>query len=255
MNEISQRVEPFGTKVIGISDEDADTVKPFAEKMDMMYYVGVNAGTDGLEYKGIPFAAVVNSKQKVEWAGHPMKPDFEKTVYKLTEQNAGKLRSAFKASRQKSPGAAYQELKSEQGAKAEKAREIIENNHQKMKESAKTKATVEKYQTLKTTYNLYHGVPGSEQLAETLDKLEQKSDVKKHIKDQKPFNELEKQVQAIRRKAEKIAEDKSDAAAQKYYIKELRTILKDFVDKHPDNSKTPQMKKTLQQLNNQLQNQ
>ena len=57
-------------------------------------------------------------------------------------------------------------------------------------------------------------MPGSEQLAEALDKLEQKTDVKKHIEEQKPFNELEKQVQAIRRKAEKIAEDKYEVVGE-----------------------------------------
>ena len=70
--ELAQRVMPLGMNVIGLSDEDITKVRPFAEKNNMIYQVGVNNGMKGLEFEGIPFAAVIDKSGKVIWAGHPM---------------------------------------------------------------------------------------------------------------------------------------------------------------------------------------
>ena len=67
--------------IVGVSDEDADTVKPFVEKMGekMDYVVAIdkNEATGAAYMKafgvgGIPHAFIVNPEGKLVWHGHPM---------------------------------------------------------------------------------------------------------------------------------------------------------------------------------------
>ncbi len=69
---------------IGISDEDAKTVKPFVakmgDKMDYRVALDTKRATNGAWMKaagqsGIPTAFVVNDKQEIAWIGHPMELD------------------------------------------------------------------------------------------------------------------------------------------------------------------------------------
>jgi thiol-disulfide isomerase/thioredoxin len=80
---LTELQKKFKDKVvlIGVSDEDAATVKPFVEKMgDKMDYVVAidkNEGTSAAYMKafgvgGIPHAFVVNPEGKLVWHGHPM---------------------------------------------------------------------------------------------------------------------------------------------------------------------------------------
>jgi thiol-disulfide isomerase/thioredoxin len=67
--------------IVGVSDEDAGTVKPFVDqmgdKMDYVVAVDKNEGTGAAYMKpfnvrGIPHAFVVNPEGKLVWHGHPM---------------------------------------------------------------------------------------------------------------------------------------------------------------------------------------
>jgi thiol-disulfide isomerase/thioredoxin len=82
LTEIQKRFKDKGVTVIGISDENVNTVKPFVEKMGdkMDYTVAVDTkGTVSAGYMAtynrentIPFACIVDAKGNVAWFGHPM---------------------------------------------------------------------------------------------------------------------------------------------------------------------------------------
>lgn len=66
---------------VGVSSEDADTVKPFVKEMgdSMDYHVAVDKGNKTYEdymlafgEEGIPTAFVINKDGKIVWHGHPM---------------------------------------------------------------------------------------------------------------------------------------------------------------------------------------
>jgi thiol-disulfide isomerase/thioredoxin len=65
-------------QIIGLSDEDADTVKPFVEEMGakMVYRVGLADAPTYASYmqgvQGIPHAVIVDGTGIVVWSGHPM---------------------------------------------------------------------------------------------------------------------------------------------------------------------------------------
>ncbi len=75
--------------LIGISTEDAATVKPFVKKMadKMDYIVAIDkeratskAYMEAFGVNGIPSAFIINQKKQIAWQGHPMDPAFEKTL-------------------------------------------------------------------------------------------------------------------------------------------------------------------------------
>jgi len=77
LNELHNKYKDKGVVIVGISAEDAATVRPFAKKMKMAYNVGVDdkRATNNVYMKGvggIPHAFVVGKDGKVVWAGHPM---------------------------------------------------------------------------------------------------------------------------------------------------------------------------------------
>jgi thiol-disulfide isomerase/thioredoxin len=81
LTEMQQKFKDKGVTIIGISDEDADKVKPFVKKMgDKMDYV-VALDKDNLTSRdymkafgvgGIPHAFVVDKLGHIVWHGHPM---------------------------------------------------------------------------------------------------------------------------------------------------------------------------------------
>ena len=74
---------------IGLSKEDAETVRPFVDEMGekMDYAVAVDAaGAAFREYmtafgqSGIPHAFIVSTAGKITWHGHPMDPAFKSAL-------------------------------------------------------------------------------------------------------------------------------------------------------------------------------
>jgi len=95
LTKLQSKFKDKGVVFVGISDEDAATVKPFVAKMgkDMDYIVGCdddrksNAGyMKAYGQGGIPTAFIVGKEGKVLWFGHPM-AELEET---LTQIVAGK---------------------------------------------------------------------------------------------------------------------------------------------------------------------
>ncbi|HEY3244225.1 MAG TPA: redoxin family protein [Phycisphaerae bacterium] len=77
--------------VIGVSSEEAGTVKSFVNRRsDMQYTVAVdNNGKSNASYvmaagvSGIPFAFVIDQKGVIAWQGHPGLGDFDEVVEKV----------------------------------------------------------------------------------------------------------------------------------------------------------------------------
>lgn len=81
LTEVQEQYRDKGVVIIGISDEDADTVRPFVEQMGdkMGYVVATDNGrmtTGGYmgkyDQNGIPCAFIVDKQGRVAWFGHPM---------------------------------------------------------------------------------------------------------------------------------------------------------------------------------------
>lgn len=96
---------------IGVSDEDADTVKPFVKRMGdkMDYTVAVDKdGKTSAGYmgaygiNGIPHAFIVDKESRVVWLGHPM----DRLEETLAEVVAGK----FDLAKSKKRGEAQQKM-------------------------------------------------------------------------------------------------------------------------------------------------
>lgn len=79
LNELHKK---YGDKlmIVGLTNEDKETVEKFIAKMPMEYIVGVGSksGKDyGVRY--IP-TAFVFVKGKLAWNGNPLQPDFDKAI-------------------------------------------------------------------------------------------------------------------------------------------------------------------------------
>ncbi|HEU5068930.1 MAG TPA: TlpA disulfide reductase family protein [Verrucomicrobiae bacterium] len=91
LTELQKKFADRGVVFVGVSDEDAATVKPFVDQMgdQMNYTVAVDNNRqtsqgymDAYNQNGIPTAFVVDRDGKVAWLGHPM-GDLEKVLDKL----------------------------------------------------------------------------------------------------------------------------------------------------------------------------
>jgi len=88
LTKIHHAYKDKGVRVIGISDEEPETVKPFVDRMgdQMDYNVAVDEGDTYREYMekfnvaGIPHAFIVGKDRKIVWQGHPMEPNFESQI-------------------------------------------------------------------------------------------------------------------------------------------------------------------------------
>ncbi|MBV8901644.1 MAG: TlpA family protein disulfide reductase [Verrucomicrobia bacterium] len=75
LNDLYARYHPQGLEVIGVTDEDEQTVRRFQQQLPMQYRVAINTprslysrfGVDG-----IPQAFLVDRTGKVVWTGHPL---------------------------------------------------------------------------------------------------------------------------------------------------------------------------------------
>lgn len=81
LTELQKKLKDKGVVFVGVSNEDADTVREFVKKMDseMEYAVAVDdKGETTRRYmeawgvRGIPHAFVVDREGRIVWHGHPM---------------------------------------------------------------------------------------------------------------------------------------------------------------------------------------
>jgi thiol-disulfide isomerase/thioredoxin len=75
LNEVYNKYKAKGLEIVGITDEDAATVKKFQEKVPMSYAVAINTPKSLYKQFGItaiPQAYLVDKSGKVVWTGHPL---------------------------------------------------------------------------------------------------------------------------------------------------------------------------------------
>ena len=75
LNEVYNKYKAKGLEIVGITDEDAATVKKFQEKVPMSYAVAINTPKSLYQQFGItaiPQAYLVDKSGKVVWTGHPL---------------------------------------------------------------------------------------------------------------------------------------------------------------------------------------
>lgn len=249
LNELSQRLEPFGLRVLGLSDESLKKVKPFVKKMGMTYYVGAGHKMSGLEYRGIPFAAAVGTDGEVAWSGHPMDPAFEEIAWNVTRGYAPQeLQPALDKAQAGPLGPAYDELDQIGSDSAQAALDTIESNLQMRLKFAAPLDGLEKYNAMYDISVLYKGVPGVEAAVEQMTQLLADPDIKKQVEQQKPMRELQNRLEEVQSKAMSLQDEKSPEAAQEFYRRELVKALEEFVENNPDHPQTPDMQRSLEQL-------
>ena len=110
------RAEPDKLAVVGLSDEDAETVHPFVARMgdQMRYPVGVVDEKLHAAYmegqSSIPFAFLVDAEGTVVWKGHPMAIDrplaqvLAGTFDRTAEQRRAQRSAELQALLQEEPG-------------------------------------------------------------------------------------------------------------------------------------------------------
>jgi peroxiredoxin len=132
LNELHAALEDEGLRIVGISREPVEKVKPFAEEMEMKYRVAVDdADRTSAVYMegvpGIPHAFVVDRDGVVVWQGHPM-DNMEDVVRKVL---AGAYEPTPPTEEERAVAAAEAELReafsnNDVAAGLEAARELIE---------------------------------------------------------------------------------------------------------------------------------
>ncbi len=75
LNEVYSKYKSKGLEIVGITDEDAATVKKFQSQVPMDYKVAINTPQSiyqqfGIQY--IPTAFLVDKSGKIVWTGQPM---------------------------------------------------------------------------------------------------------------------------------------------------------------------------------------
>ena len=92
LTELQEQYADAGLVIIGISDEDAGTVRPFVDKMGkrMGYIVAIDrrkatnrAWFKRAGLKGIPAAFIVDRDGKLAFIGNPLEPDFDSVLSRV----------------------------------------------------------------------------------------------------------------------------------------------------------------------------
>ena len=88
LNEVQNRYGDQGVVIVGVSNEDAETVQAFMQENEMNYVVAIDedsATFDAYGVSSIPRAFVVDLNGQVAWEGHPGAAAFEATIARLVE--------------------------------------------------------------------------------------------------------------------------------------------------------------------------
>ncbi len=86
LNELHKKFKDKGLAVVGITDEDKQTVTKFQKGVPMDYSVAMDKGgklSKDFGIRGIPHAFIVGKDGKIVWEGHPMtmkEADIEKVL-------------------------------------------------------------------------------------------------------------------------------------------------------------------------------
>ncbi len=75
LNEIYKKYKDKGLVVIGVTDEDNQTIRKFTKQVPMDYTPATDKGgklSAAFGIQGIPHAVLVNKAGDIVWEGHPM---------------------------------------------------------------------------------------------------------------------------------------------------------------------------------------
>jgi len=75
LNEVYKKYKDKGLEVIGVTDEDKQTVRNFEKTVPIEYTVAFDAYkklNKDFGIQGIPHAMIVDTTGKIVWEGHPM---------------------------------------------------------------------------------------------------------------------------------------------------------------------------------------
>jgi len=89
LNEVQSRYGDHGVVIVGVSNEDAETVQAFMQENEMDYVVAIDedsATFDAYGVSSIPRAFVVDLNGQVAWEGHPGAAAFDATIARLVEE-------------------------------------------------------------------------------------------------------------------------------------------------------------------------
>jgi len=89
LTALQEEYGPSGLVIVGVTDEDAEVVEPFVERMGskMDYIVAIDnrgktsrAWMQAAGQKGIPTAFIVDRSKTIQFIGHPLSPEFESAL-------------------------------------------------------------------------------------------------------------------------------------------------------------------------------
>jgi thiol-disulfide isomerase/thioredoxin len=252
LNELYQRLGIFGVPIIGLSDETLDLVKPFAEQMGMMYYVGVSDDMSGLDFRGIPFAAVAGADGTVVWAGHPMDPAFEATLFDLAVQYKPEISAAIEAAHEGTLEEAYRLLSESNADGAAAIMAQIDANAAAAIENAQQYEGFEKYQALKAVADLYGGLESAQAAGQQLAELQADPEIQKAIVSEQVADELNTKMRAYYEEAMRIEQEESELAAGIYFTEKLIPVFEEFLAAHPDHELAVEIEQALPAVREQL---
>jgi thiol-disulfide isomerase/thioredoxin len=119
LSALQKKYAAQGLVVIGVTDEDAETVKPFLEKEghDMEYRVALDRArtTNGRYFEGfgrentLPTAYVIDGNGRVAWIGNPANPFMDKLIENLVAGLPRIAEEAAQPARSDPPTAAAQQ--------------------------------------------------------------------------------------------------------------------------------------------------
>ena len=246
LNELTLRVQPFGLNVIGLSKEDVAVVRPFAEKMNMRYHVGIDDGTSGLTFEGIPFAAVIGGNGKVVWAGHPLHPGFEDALFSALREFCPTLDGAVVLAREGKLGEAYAVLEKLGTPEARAAQEAISADAGALWGRSAREAGLAQYKLVEMIAGSYAGLPEAVNAKAKLVTLKTDPAVARAMAEQDASDELEKQINALGKTAEEKQRAKvPDTEIRKDFFAAVIALFTDFVTKNPAHPRTPSLKKDI----------
>ena len=110
VSELQERYKDYGVRMLGISDEKLETVKPFVESPEWSAKMRYTVATDpdrsvysaymtAAGQGGIPTAFVVGRKGTIEWIGHPMQLDSVLDEVVHDKWDAAKAKATFESER------------------------------------------------------------------------------------------------------------------------------------------------------------
>ncbi len=248
LNELWQKVGPLGVPIIGVSDEDLETVKPFMKKMNMLYHVGINDGMAGSPEGSIPYAYLVDADGKVAWAGHPMDPELVDNLFALAAAFRKDAPEAVASARDGKLHQAYQSLEKLGTEESGRSLKSMARNLQESLGFAKGLEGVQQHQALEEILDLYRGFPAVASLPEMIAALEADPTVAKALHEQKQLQGLEQRIESLREKAMALEKTSGRAQATTFYLKNLIPLMKEFVQANASHPAVPELQKAVESM-------